>query len=144
MESKFFQQIARELNLNQSQVEKTVNLVDEGNTVPFIARYRKEVTNKLDEDQIRAIIEKIDFLRILEARKETILKTIEEQGKLTPELKHIIQNCTDARKLEDLYLPYKPKKLTRATMARNKGLEPLANLILLQQEVEKNPLEIAK
>ncbi len=144
MESKFFQQIARELTLNLSQVEKTVKLVDEGNTVPFIARYRKEVTNKLDEDQIRAIIEKIDFLRTLEARKETILKTIDEQGKLTPELKRTIQNCMDPQKLEDLYLPYKPKKLTRATMAKNKGLEPLANLILLQRESKKSPQEIAK
>ncbi|MFP4547114.1 MAG: Tex family protein [Fidelibacterota bacterium] len=144
MESIFFQQIARELSLNLSQVEKTVKLVDEGNTVPFIARYRKEVTNKLDEDQIRAIIEKIDFLRTLEARKETILKTIDEQGKLTPELKCTIQNCMDPQKLEDLYLPYKPKKLTRGTMAKNKGLEPLANLILLQREREKSPQEVAR
>jgi len=143
MENKFYIQIAKELGIKNFQVEKTINLVDEGNTVPFIARYRKEVTHKLDEDQIRAIIEKIDFLRAMESRKETILKTIHEQGKLTEDLKQKILSCQDAQLLEDIYLPYKPKKLTRATIAKNKGLEPLANLILLQQNTSITLMELA-
>ncbi len=144
MENQFYKKIANELNLSFSQVEKTIKLVDEGNTVPFIARYRKEVTNKLDEDQIRNIIEKIEFLRNLESRRETILKTILEQGKLTDDLKNKIVNCDDLQILEDLYLPYKPKKLTRATIAKNKNLEPLATIILLQQETDKSIGQIAK
>jgi len=143
MEKNFYQKIAKELQLTSSQVEKTIALIDDGNTVPFIARYRKEVTNKLDEDQIRNIIEKIDYLRALEARRETILKTILEQGKLTPELEATIRQCEDAQRLEDLYLPYKPKKLTRATMAKQKGLEPLATIIMLQQDSNKDLQQIA-
>ncbi|MBN2279376.1 MAG: RNA-binding transcriptional accessory protein [Candidatus Marinimicrobia bacterium] len=143
METKIFIKIAQELTLLPFQVEKTIQLVDEGNTVPFLARYRKEATGKLDEDQIRSIIEKIEFLRALESRKETILKTIGEQGKLTDELRNKIINCQDIQILEDLYLPYKPKKLTRATIAREKGLEPLASLILLQQPISNSILEIA-
>ena len=133
MEIKYYSKIAKELNLTTSQVEKTVSLIDEGNTVPFIARYRKEATNKLDEEQIRSIIKKIDYLLKLEARKQTIINTIREQENLTDELALKISNCEDARILEDLYLPFKPKKLTRATMARDKGLEPLAITILLQR-----------
>ncbi len=140
MDSNFYQTIAQDLNLTPSQVQKTIQLVDEGNTVPFIARYRKEVTNKLDEEQIRAIIEKIEFLRNLADRKQTILKAIEAQGKLTPDLKNEIENCQSAQQLEDLYLPYKKKKQTRATIAKEQGLEPLANLILLQKST--TPIKI--
>src|SRR5271170_3829791 len=110
-----------------------VELLDEGGTVPFIARYRKEATGNLDEVQIRAIEEKLAYFRELEDRRETILRTIEEQGKLTDELRARILATLDKSELEDLYLPYKPKRRTKATIAREKGLEPLA-LYLWNQE----------
>ena len=135
--------LASELNLKVIQVKNTVELLDEGNTVPFISRYRKEVTGSLDENQIRAIEERINYLRTLEARKVTILKSIEEQGKLTPELKAKIEKAVKLQEVEDLYLPYKPKKRTRATVAKEKGLEPLAEIILKQGIVEGDPLQIA-
>ena len=136
-ESDFYQLIAQEMNLRAIQVAHTVELLDEGNTVPFIARYRKEATGKLDEEQIRTIEERIKYVRALEDRKQTILKSIEEQGKLTPELEAKIKATTKLQELEDLYLPYRPKKRTRATVARERGLEPLAELIL-KQEMESN------
>jgi uncharacterized protein len=117
--------------------------LDAGNTVPFISRYRKEVTGSLDENQIRSIEERMNYLRTLEARKDAILKSIEEQGKLTPELKSKIEKAIKLQEVEDLYLPYKPKKRTRATVAREKGLEPLAELILKQEIMEGDPLEAA-
>ena len=135
--------IADELNLKSVQVKNTIDLLDDGNTVPFISRYRKEVTGSLDENQIRDIEERINYLRTLEARKETILNSIEEQGKLTPELKEKIEKAVKLQELEDLYLPYKPKKRTRATVAREKGLEPLAELILKQETTEGDPLQFA-
>jgi uncharacterized protein len=118
--------IARDLNLPPDMVERTVALLDEGNTVPFITRYRKDLTGGLDEEQIRAIQARIAKLRQLAERKQTILKTIEAQGKLTPDLAEHINNATTPKRLEDLYLPYKPKKQSLASIAREKGLEPLA------------------
>ncbi|MEJ2053447.1 MAG: Tex-like N-terminal domain-containing protein, partial [Calditrichaceae bacterium] len=135
--------LAEELNLKVVQVKNTVELLDAGNTVPFISRYRKEVTGSLDENQIRSIEERMNYLRTLEARKDAILKSIEEQGKLTPELKSKIEKAIKLQEVEDLYLPYKPKKRTRATVAREKGLEPLAELILKQEIMEGDPLEAA-
>jgi len=135
--------LASELNLKTIQIKNTVELLDAGNTVPFISRYRKEVTGSLDENQIRSIEERMNYLRTLEARKETILKSIEEQGKLTPELKEKIEKAVKLQEVEDLYLPYKPKKRTRATIAREKGLEPLAQLILKQEIAEGDPLQFA-
>jgi uncharacterized protein len=125
--------IAVELKLSPRQVENTTKLLDEGNTVPFIARYRKEVTGELDEEQIRAIEERLKYLRNLESRKEEVLKSIEEQGKLTSELATAIHAAVKLQEVEDLYRPYKPKKRTRAMIARERGLEPLAELIWDQQ-----------
>ncbi|RMI02844.1 MAG: RNA-binding transcriptional accessory protein [Calditrichaeota bacterium] len=142
-EKDFYQIIAGELNLRAIQVANTVELLDAGNTVPFIARYRKEATGRLDEEMIRAIQERIKYLRMLEERKGTILKSIEEQGKLTPELEQKIRACMKLQELEDLYLPYKPRKRTRATIARERGLEPLAELMLKQEMESGDPLEVA-
>lgn len=132
--------IAEELNVRSEQVKSTVELLDSGNTVPFIARYRKEVTGTLDEIQIRQIEDRIRYLRNLHERKETVLDSIGKQGKLTPELKEKIEKATTLQEVEDLYLPYKPKKRTRATIAKEKGLEPLAEL-LLAQELQEGILE---
>ncbi|MEJ2637758.1 MAG: Tex family protein [Calditrichia bacterium] len=142
-EKDFYQIISQELNLKAFQVASTVELLDGGNTVPFIARYRKEATGKLDEDQIRAVEERIKYLRMLEERKAAILKSIEEQGKLTPELESKIRASMKLQEVEDLYLPYKPKKRTRATIAREKGLEPLAEMMLAQELESASPLEAA-
>lgn len=124
--------IASQLNIKLESVQATVKLLDEDATVPFITRYRREVTGGLDEEMIRAIQEKIEYLRMLEERKTTILTSIEEQGKLTDELKNKIILCKQLQELEDLYLPYKPKRKTRGTVAKAKGLEPLAQLIFDQ------------
>ncbi len=121
--------ISAELAISPRQVGNTVNLLDEGNTIPFIARYRKEVTGELDEEQIRNIEERLTYLRNLEARKAEVLKSIEEQGKLTPELAQAITEATKLQEVEDLYRPYKQKKRTRAMIAKERGLEPLADLI---------------
>ncbi len=118
--------IASELKITNNQIENTLQLKSEGATVPFIARYRKERTGELDENQIREIFDRFEYLTELEDRKESILKSIEEQGKLTDELKAKIDACLQKTELEDLYLPYKPKKRTKATIAKEKGLEPLA------------------
>jgi len=136
--------IAEELGLRWNQVKSTVELLDDDNTVPFIARYRKEATGSLDEEAIRAIESRIRYLRSLEERKQTVLKSIEEQGKLTPELEEKIRSAMKLQEVEDLYLPYKPKKRTRATIARERGLEPLAEMILAQEIETGNPLEIAQ
>jgi uncharacterized protein len=132
--------IAHELDLKADQIARTVQLLDEDNTIPFIARYRKEITDGLDEEQLRAIQARLNYLRHLEERKETVLKSIAEQGKLTPELEAKIQAAMVLQEVEDLYLPYKPKRRTRATIARERGLEPLAEL-LLAQEVTEGTLE---
>jgi uncharacterized protein len=123
-------QLARDVNLPAEQVERTVALLDDGNTVPFITRYRKDETGGLDEEQIRAIQDRVVKMRLLAERKATILKSIESQGKLTPELAAQIQAAHTPKRLEDLYLPFKPRKQTLATIAREKGLEPLAKEIL--------------
>jgi uncharacterized protein len=126
--------ISRNLNIKESQVANTIKLLTDGATVPFISRYRKEQTGSLDEVQIQQIKEQHEKFTDLEKRKETILKTIEEQNQLTPELKSRIKNCFDTVELEDIYLPYKPKRRTKATIAREKGLEPLAKIIIKQFE----------
>ena len=127
--------IAAEHNLTQKQVKNTIQLLDEGATIPFISRYRKERTDSLDEVQITAISEQLNKLREIDSRKKTILKTIEEQGKLSDELLQQIESTYSLTELEDLYLPYKPKRKTRASVARDKGLEPLAKIVMQQQEL---------
>ncbi|MBO7272835.1 MAG: RNA-binding transcriptional accessory protein, partial [Bacteroidaceae bacterium] len=125
--------IARELGLAPDKVKNTVELLEGGATVPFISRYRKEATGSMDEVAVGNIKDMHEKLKTLLQRKETIISTIEEQGKLTPELKKRIDECFDAVELEDIYLPYKPKRRTRATMAKERGLEPLADMIFMQQ-----------
>lgn len=135
--------IAEELSLRWHQVKNTLELLDNDNTVPFIARYRKEVTGSLDEDHIRAIEERSKYVRTLEERKQAVLKSIDEQGKLTPELAAHINAAIKLQEVEDLYLPYKPKRRTRAMIAREKGLEPLAQRMLRQDIEQGDPLEVA-
>lgn len=137
-EQDFFKLIAEEEQLRIEQVQATAALLDEENTVPFIARYRKEVTGNLDEVKIIAIQDRMRYLRMLEERKQTVLKSVEEQGKLTDELRAKITAAVKLQEVEDLYLPYKPKKRTRATIAKEKGLEPLAQRMWQQQDVEGN------
>ncbi|MBO6109080.1 MAG: RNA-binding transcriptional accessory protein, partial [Eubacterium sp.] len=127
------QTIAKELSINTWQVEAVVKLIDEGNTIPFIARYRKEAHGSLDDEQLRSLDERLKYLRSLEERKETILKSIEEQGKLTDELRLEIASATTLVALEDIYRPYRQKRRTRATIAKEKGLEPLADIIVNDQ-----------
>ena len=136
--------VADELNFNDSQVENTVKLFDEGATVPFIARYRKEVTGNLDEEQIRDVIEKVTYYRNLEKRKEEVLRLIEEQGKLTDELKKSIESAKKLQEVEDLYLPYKKKKKTKADVAKEQGLEPLSTFALLPKTTMEALQEEAK
>ncbi len=136
--------LCEEFNLKISQVENTVNLIDEGNTIPFIARYRKEQTGSLDDVVLRDLFERLNYLRNLETRKEEVIRLIEEQGKLTEELKNEILNADVMQRVEDLYRPYKQKKSTRASKAKEKGLEGLANIILAQNLTEGDLEEIAK
>lgn len=133
------QKITEELGVKKWQVEAAVKLIDEGNTIPFIARYRKEATGTLDDEQLRKLYERLTYLRNLEEKKEQVLASIEEQGKLTEELKAKIVAAQTLVVVEDLYRPYRPKRRTRATIAKEKGLEPLAVLITLQKA--KEPLE---
>ena len=125
--------IAQELGVKNSQIQAAVELLDGGNTIPFIARYRKEVTGSLNDEQLRHLGQRLEYLRNLEEKRQQILETIEEQGKLTAELRAKIEAAEQMVTLEDLYRPYRPKRKTRAGVAKEKGLEPLANLILLQQ-----------
>lgn len=125
--------ISKELSITQKQVSTTLALLDEGATIPFISRYRKEMTGSLDEVQITAIRDRIQQLRDLDKRKEAILKSIQDQGKLTPELEALVKGAETMSSLEDIYLPYKPKRRTRALIAREKGLQPLADFLLQQQ-----------
>ena len=124
--------ISEELGIKKSQTDAAVKLIDEGNTIPFIARYRKEVTGALNDEVLRNLYDRLVYLRNLEERKETVLNSIEEQGKLTEELKEQILAAETMVVVEDLYRPYKPKRRTRATIAKEKGLEPLADIILGQ------------
>lgn len=128
--------IAKEIGIQESQVVKTLDLLDGGSTIPFISRYRKEVTNNLDEVQITSVRDRASQLRELDKRKEAILKSVEEQGKLTDELKHKFEEAQTMGILEDLYLPYKPKRKTKASIAKEKGLEPLATKLYLQVKVD--------
>ena len=141
--NKIYKKIAEELNIRENQVEAAVKLIDEGNTIPFIARYRKEVTGNLSDETLRDLGERLTYLRNLEARKEEIIRLIDEQGKLTDELTVKIASTMVLSELEDIYRPYRPKKRTRATIAKEKGLEPLANIIYLQAE-KRDLYEIAK
>ena len=140
---KIINTIAEELNIKPKQVEATITLIDEGNTIPFIARYRKEVTGGLSDEILRDLGERLNYLRNLEQRKEEVVKSIDEQGKLTDEILQSIAICKTLAEVEDIYRPYKQKKKTRATVAKAKGLEPLANIII--EQTETTPiLEIAK
>ena len=140
---KIIKTIAEELNIKEKQVENAIKLIDEGNTIPFIARYRKEVTGGLSDEVLRDLGERLSYLRNLEQRKEEIVKSIDEQGKLTDEILQAIAIAKTLAEVEDIYRPYKQKKKTRATVAKAKGLEPLANIILEQKET-KDINEIAK
>ncbi len=135
--------LAEELNIRKNQAEAAVKLIDEGNTIPFISRYRKEATGALNDEVLRNLFERLNYLRNLEEKKEQVLSSIEEQGKLTDELKNQILAAETLVVVEDLYRPYRPKRRTRATIAKEKGLEPLANIILLQM-TEKTLEEEAK
>ena len=130
--------ISQELNIKTWQAEATIKLIDEGNTIPFIARYRKEVTGSLNDEVLRQFHERLLYLRNLEDKKAQVMSSIEEQGKLTPELKRAIEAAETMVAVDDLYRPYRPKRRTRATIAKEKGLEPLANILLLQ--MMKKPL----
>ena len=135
-------QIASELGIKTGQAEAAIKLIEEGNTIPFIARYRKEVTGALNDEVLRALDERLSYLKNLEEKKQTALSSIEEQGKLTEELKQQILDATTLVAVEDLYRPYRPKRRTRATIAKEKGLEPLAHVLLLQM-TKKSALEEA-
>ena len=137
------EKIAGELNIKLFQVENTVKLIDEGNTIPFIARYRKEATGNLSDEILREFGERLTYLRNLEIRKDEVTRLIDEQGKLTEELSQAIDKAETLAELEDIYRPYKQKKRTRATIAKEKGLEPLANIIYIQSE-KRDIYEIAK
>ncbi|MFZ5354315.1 MAG: Tex family protein [Bacillota bacterium] len=136
--------LAKELSVKPWQVENTVKLIDDGNTIPFIARYRKELTGELSDTVLRELGERLTYLRNLENRKEEVKRHIEEQGKLTDELKAAIEKAEVLQEVEDLYRPYRPKKRTRATIAKEKGLEPLAELIWKQEKSDKSIYEIAE
>ena len=133
-QNQFTSRIAQQLQLSERSVGNTIELLNDGATIPFIARYRKERTGSLDEVQIAQIGELYQKFQELQKRKETILKTIEEQGKLTPELKQRIEETWESSVLEDIYLPYRPKRRTKAQVAREHGLEPLAKTLLMQRE----------
>ena len=131
---KIINKIAEELNVKNTQVENAVKLIDEGNTIPFIARYRKEATGGLSDEILRDLGERLTYLRNLETRKAEVIKSIDEQGKLTDELTIAIASAETLAEVEDLYRPFKQKKKTRATVAKAKGLEPLAEIIIAQEE----------
>ncbi|EAX48379.1 RNA binding S1 domain protein [Thermosinus carboxydivorans Nor1] len=135
--------IARELGVRPQQVEAAIKLLDDGNTVPFIARYRKEATGELNEEQLRTVLDRMQYLRNLVKRQEEVIASIAEQGKLTPELAAAITAATKLQEVEDLYLPFRPKKRTRAQIARERGLEPLAEIMLAQEMTDGDPLAVA-
>lgn len=139
---KIIDELSIELNIEKNKIGNTIKLIDEGNTIPFIARYRKEVTGNLSDEVLRKLNDRLIYLRNLEARKDEVIRLIDEQGKLTEELKNSILNASILTEVEDLYRPYKQKKRTRATIAKEKGLEPLAKLIISQTEKDGNKDEI--
>ena len=124
--------LARELGREQSHIDNVIKLIDEGNTIPFIARYRKELHGAMDDTTLRTLAERLEYLRGLQERRDTVKKSIEEQGKLTDELSAAIDEAATLAALEDIYRPYKPKRRTRATVAKEKGLEPLALALFAQ------------
>ena len=126
--------LAKELNIKSTQVEGAVKLIDEGNTIPFIARYRKEVTGSMDDQVLRTLADRLEYLRNLEATREKIKATIEEQGAMTEELAAAIDAASTMTELDDIYRPYRPKRKTRASVAKAKGLEPLALMIYEQKK----------
>ena len=134
---KIFETVAKELKLKVNQVTNTMQLLDEGATVPFVSRYRKEVTGNLDEIEIGKILESVTYLRNLEKRKEEVIRLIEEQGKLTEELKKSIEDAEKLQEVEDIYFPYRKKRKTKADIAKERGLEPLADIILKAKSVEE-------
>ncbi|MBQ8249186.1 MAG: RNA-binding transcriptional accessory protein, partial [Clostridia bacterium] len=134
-------QLAEELSLTTEQVENTVALIDDGNTIPFIARYRKEVTGSLDDERLRDLAERLTYLRNLEARKAEVHALITEQGKMTPEIEKALETASILAEVEDIYRPYRPKRKTRASVARERGLEPLAEAILAQNETYEPSLD---
>ena len=134
--------ISKELNIDESKIKNTINLIDEGNTIPFIARYRKEVTGNLSDEILRKLNDRLTYLRNLESRKDEVIRLIGEQGKLTNELKNNILNASILTEVEDLYRPYKQKKRTRATIAKERGLEPLAKIIISQSKKYEDMEEI--
>ena len=136
-------QLARELNLKAANVEAAVKLIDDGNTIPFISRYRKEATGGMDDVALRALDERLSYLRNLEQRKEDVILLIDAQGKLTPELEQQIREATQLQRVEDLYKPYRKKRMTRAQKAREAGLEPLANMIIMQASAKGSALDAA-
>jgi len=142
-ESQIFDFIAKKLTISAQQIRTVSKLLDDGATIPFLARYRREMTGNLDEEQLRSIRDNLDYVRTLEQRKATVLESIREQGKLTDDLEKAIVACTELTILEDLYLPYRPKRKTRASIAREKGLEPLAELIFSQQTMKGDPEQVA-
>lgn len=139
---KIIDELSIELNIEKNKIENTIKLIDEGNTIPFIARYRKEVTGNLSDEVLRKLNDRLIYLRNLEARKDEVIRLIDEQGKLTEELKNSILNASILTEVEDLYRPYKQKKRTRATIAKERGLEPLAKLIISQTVKDGNKDEI--
>ena len=141
--NKIIKNIAEELGIKEEQVNNTVKLIDEGNTIPFIARYRKEATGGLSDEILRDLDERLKYLRNLEERKQEVIKSIDSQGKLTDEIVEALENAKTLSEVEDIYRPYKQKKKTRATVAKAKGLDPLAQIIFEQQD-KRNIEEIAK
>lgn len=141
---KIIDELSIELNIEKNKIGNTIKLIDEGNTIPFIARYRKEVTGNLSDEVLRKLNDRLIYLRNLEARKDEVIRLIDEQGKLTEELKNSILNASILTEVEDLYRPYKQKKRTRATIAKERGLEPLAKLIISQTVKDGNKDEIVK
>lgn len=136
-------QLIQEFKLKPFQVENTIRLVDEGCTIPFIARYRKELTGELDDQVLREMHERLVYLRNLEERRQDVTRLIDEQGKLTPEISKALENCRSMQEIEDIYRPYKPKRRTRASIAREKGLEPLARIVLGQEIINGSVEELA-
>ena len=126
--------LAEEFGIKQTQVDNTVKLIDEGNTIPFIARYRKELTGSLDDEILRDLFERLNYLRNLQKRKEEVFNLISEQGKMTPEIEKALTDAKILTEVEDIYRPYKPHRKTRASVAREKGLEPLSSLIVEQRD----------
>ena len=136
--------IAKEFNVREDYVANIIALLDEGNTIPFIARYRKEMHGAMDDQLIRQIADKLEYLRNLDARREEVRKLIEAQGNLSEEVSAALDKAATLAEIDDIYRPFRPKRKTRASVAREKGLEPLAQALLLNQKLGKSPMELAQ